>query len=133
MSPKSGKAGSVVSPADAQQALEADKANPGEVEAVKAEQKQTQSGKYGSQSLKPNKPPESDEEREKKKSWIEFEMVDGDNKPVTGVAYRVTLPDGETVTEGTLDEKGSARIEGIAPGSCKITFPKLDQGAWETL
>ena len=133
MSPKNGKAGSVVSPADAQEALEADKANPGEVEKVKAEQKQSQTGKYGSQSLKPIKPPESKEEREQKKSWIEFEMVDGDNKPVTGVAYRVTLPDGQSVAEGTLDEKVFARIEGIEPGSCKITFPNLDQDAWEAL
>jgi len=133
MSPKNGKAGSAVSPAEAQQALEADKANPGEVEKVKAEQKQTQDGKYGTQSLKPNKPPETKEEKELKNSWLEFEMVDGDNKPVTGVAYRVILSDGATAAEGTLDEKGFARLEGIEPGSCKITFPDLDQDAWEAL
>ena len=58
-------------------------------------------------------------------------MVDEDNQPVPGIAYRVTLPDGETVAEGTLDEKGFARVDGIDPGTCKITFPPLDKDAWE--
>jgi type VI secretion system secreted protein VgrG len=58
-------------------------------------------------------------------------MIDEANEPVTGMAYRVTLSDGETVAEGTLDEKGTARIEGIEPGNCKVTFPDLDKSAWE--
>ena len=33
--------------------------------------------------------------------------------------------------EGTLDEKGLARVEGIPEGSCKVTFPDLDKDAWE--
>jgi len=65
-----------------------------------------------------------------KKSWIEIEMVDEDGKPVPGEEYRVTLPD-NTVTGGTLDEKGYAKITGIDPGSCKVTFPNLDKEAWE--
>lgn len=129
-SPKSGSAGSAVSPADPAEAAEADVADPGKVEEVKAEQRQTQSGKYGSVKTKPHKPPTA-EEAEEKNSWIEIEMVNEEDKPVTGMAYRVTLPDGETVAEGTLDDKGYARIEGIEPGSCKITFPNLDKDAWE--
>lgn len=132
-SPKSGSAGSVVSPADPAEAHEADKADPGEVDEVKAEQRQTQSGKYGAVKTKPYKPPETAEEKEKKKSWIEIEMVGEDDKPIPGEPYRITLPDGETVAEGTLDEKGFARLEGIEPGSCKITFPNLDKEAWEKL
>ena len=42
---------------------------------------------------------------------------------------RITLPDG-TVAEGTLDEKGFARVDGIDPGACQITFPNLDKEAW---
>ena len=53
-----------------------------------------------------------------------------DDEPVPGEVYRVTLPDGK-VAEGTLDEKGFARVEGIDPGTCKVTFPNLDQEAWE--
>ncbi len=132
-SPKSGSAGSAVSPADPAEAQEADVADPGEVEEIKAEQRQTKTGKYGSEKAKPYKPPQTTEEKEKKKSWIEIEMVDEDDKPVTGMAYRITLPDGETVAEGTLDEKGFVRVDGIEPGSCKITFPQLDQDAWEKL
>lgn len=132
-SPKSGKAGTPVDPAEPNAAEEADKADPGEVEQVKAQQRQTQSGKYGSVQTKPYKPPETKEEKEKKKSWIEIEMVDEEEQPVPGMAYRITLPDDETVAEGTLDDKGFARVEAIEPGTCKITFPELDKEAWEKL
>lgn len=130
-SPKSGSAGSAVSPADPAEAQEADVADPGKVEEFKAEQRQTKSGKYGSAQVKPFKPPETKEEKEKKKSWIEIELVDEEKNPVPGERYKITLPDGETVAEGTLDDKGFARVEGIEQGSCKITFPELDKDAWE--
>ncbi len=129
-SPKSGSAGSAVSPADPAEAQEADVADPGKVEEFKAEQRQTKSGKYGSAQGKPFKPPETKEEKEKKKSWIEIELVDEDNKSVPGENYKIILPD-ETLAEGTLDEKGFARVDGIEPGTCKITFPDLDKDAWE--
>ena len=121
----------MVSPADPKKAEEADKADPGEVDKVKAEQRQTKAGKYGSVKVEPYKAPESTEEKAKKKSWIEIELVDEEEKPVTGTAYRITLPDGEIVAEGTLDDKGFARLEGIEPGTCKVTFPDLDKDAWE--
>jgi hypothetical protein len=130
-SPKSGKAGSAVDPTEPKDALEADKADPGEVEKVKAEQRQTKTGKYGSVPSKPLKPEKEDTGEAKKKSWIEIELVDKKGKPVPGEPYRVTLPDGETVAEGTLDEKGHARVEGIEPGSCKVTFPRLEKQAWK--
>jgi hypothetical protein len=124
-SPKDGKAGSAVSPTDPKEAKEADKANPGEVDRIKAEEHKTQAGKYGSVKTTPyKKDPE-------KKSWIEVELVDEEKKPVAGEAYRITLPDGKTIAEGTLGEQGLVRIEGIDPGSCKITFPELDKEAWE--
>lgn len=124
-SPKTGNAGSAVTPADPTEAQEADNADPGEVETIKAEQQQAQAGKYGAVKLKPCKPdPE-------KKSWIEIELVDEEKQPVPGERYKITLPDGEKIAEGTLDEKGFARVEGIDPGTCKITFPDLDKEAWE--
>ena len=67
----------------------------------------------------------------KKKSWIEIMLVNEEKKPVPGQRYRITLPDGATVAEGTLDGKGLARVDGIDPGSCKVTFPDLDQDAWK--
>jgi hypothetical protein len=134
MNKKSGTAGSPVTPTDPQDALEADLADPGEMAKVKAEELKTQSGKYGQAPVKPLKADaEDDHDPEKKKSWIEIELVDQDKKPVPGEPYRITLPDGETVAEGTLDEKGFARLDGIDPGTCKITFPNLDKDAWKAL
>ena len=130
-SPKSGSAGSAVPPADPSAAFDADNASPGLVDQVKAAQLQTKTGKYGAAQVKPYKPPQSDEEKAKKKTWIEIELVDMRKNPLPGEAYRITLPDGETVAEGTLDEKGVARVDGIEPGTCKITFPDLDKDAWE--
>jgi hypothetical protein len=130
-SPKSGKAGSAVSPTDPKEPQEADVADPGKVEELKADQKEAKAGKYGTVPMKPFKAPEpGSEEEEKKKAWIEVELVDEDNQPVPGVRYRITLPD-ESVAEGSLDDKGKARVEGFEPGSCKVTFPDLDKDAWE--
>jgi hypothetical protein len=129
-SPKSGTAGTVVSPTAPQEAHAADDANPGDVEKVKAEQRKTKKGKYGSEKVDPYKPPKTLEEKKKKKSWIEIKMVDENNRPVTGMGYRITLPD-NTVAEGALDDKGSARIDGIEKGNCKVSFPKLDQEFWK--
>jgi type VI secretion system secreted protein VgrG len=129
-SPKSGNAGSAVTPADPTAPFDADDANPGAVEQIKAAQLQTKTGKYGSVQVKPHKPPQSPQDKKQKKSWIEIEMVDEEKDPVPGEPYRITLPDGETLAEGTLDDKGFARVDGIDPGSCQITFPELDKDAW---
>ena len=130
-SPKSGTAGSPVDPAEPAEAQEADKADPGEVEEIKAEQIRTQTGKYGSVKVKPFKAPSNRQAQPEKTSWIVVRLVDEENQPVPGEKYRVTLSDGETVAQGTLDQNGFVRLEGIPPGSCKITFPNLDKEAWK--
>jgi hypothetical protein len=151
MNKKSGTAGTPVEPTAPVAAHEADKADPGEVEKVKAEQRKTQTGKYGSVKTKPFKPADDDggagsgagpdpaseaasdaKSDEKKLSWIEIELVGEDNKPIPGEKYLVTLPD-NTVQEGTLDQNGWARLEGFEDGDCKIAFPDLDEEAWEFL
>jgi hypothetical protein len=150
-SPKSGSAGSAVSPQDPAEVDEADDADPGEVAELKAQQRQAKQGKYGSEKVKgegneeeaagsssssassgsssgasdDGKPPK------KKTGWIEIRLEDKDGKPVPGQAYRITLPDG-TLAEGTLNDKGSARVDGFDPGSCKVTFPQLDRRAWKS-
>jgi hypothetical protein len=65
-----------------------------------------------------------------KSSWIEFELVDDDSSPVAFEPYVVELPDGSTV-EGNLDALGQARLEGIDPGTCKISYPNQDKDSWE--
>ena len=78
---------------------------------------------------------ESDEEANQgqEKSWIEIELVDEDDEPVVGERFRITLKDGKTIAKGTTDENGVARVNGIDPGTCKITFPDLDKDAWEKI
>jgi type VI secretion system secreted protein VgrG len=66
-----------------------------------------------------------------KTHWIGIQLVDEDGNPVPGETYQITLPDGTTIADGTLDEKGSAKVTNIDPGNCQVTFPNLDQGAWE--
>ena len=129
-SPKSGSAGSAVIPTDPEQAKEADKADPGEVEEIKAKQRQTQTGKYGSANVKPYKPPQTEEEQEKKKSWIEIELRDDDGKPIPGEPYELVLPDGKVVASGTLDQNGFARVDGIDPGQAKVHFPNQEDDQW---
>lgn len=64
-----------------------------------------------------------------KKSWVEVELLDRNKRPVKGLAVELTLPDG-TVQKGTLSDKGSYRIDGIDPGTCKVRFPDLDGREW---
>lgn len=65
-----------------------------------------------------------------KTSWVEIELVDEEGNPVGEQKYQVILMDGSK-KEGVLDKNGYARVEGLAKGTCKITFPKLDTAAWE--
>ncbi|BBO81503.1 hypothetical protein [Desulfosarcina ovata] len=130
MNPKSGKAGSAVEPAAPEVPEAADVADPGEVSELKAQQIEDQEGKYGAPEETPHNPNASDDEEEEKNSWIEIELVDEEDQPVPGEKYKITLPDGSVAT-GTLDEKGFARVDGIDPGTCQITFPDLDKEAWE--
>ncbi len=132
MNKKNGTAGSLIAPLDPVAPQEADVADPGTVEEVKAAQRATQTGKYGAAQVSPHRPPSEDSpEAEAKKSWIVIKLVDEEEVPVPGERYRVKLPDG-TFAEGTLDEKGYARVEGFDPGSCEVTFPDLDQEAWDS-
>lgn len=129
--PISGVSMAAVAPAAPAAAFDADKANPGEMAALKAEQQRTKTGKYGSgPGLAPHRPPSAEDRREKK-SWIEIVLQYRDGKPVPGEPYCIVLPDGVTAAEGTLDEKGFARVDGIDPGMCKVTFPRLEKQAWK--
>jgi uncharacterized Zn-binding protein involved in type VI secretion len=65
-----------------------------------------------------------------KKSWIEIRLVDDDGSPVAYELYRVVTPDG-VVREGFLNGDGLARVDGIDPGTCSITFPNRDADAWD--
>ena len=61
---------------------------------------------------------------------MEFELVDDEGLPVAFEPYTVELTDGSTY-EGSLDGRGQARIEGIDPGNCKVSFPNRDAKDWK--
>lgn len=122
----SGSAGSAVAPTAPEAPIEADKAEPGGASEIKKSPAQIKAMQPGSHNAQPFKPPkESDSE----KTWIEIKLVDEQGDPVPGERYEVKVPDGSVAT-GTLDEKGYAKINGIDPGSCDISFPNLDKSAW---
>ena len=62
-------------------------------------------------------------------AWIEFRLVDRNNKPVPGEQYEVRLPD-QSIMTGALDRQGKVRFEGILPGQASICFPGLDRREW---
>jgi hypothetical protein len=61
--------------------------------------------------------------------WIEIELVDDDGKPVADELYFVELPDGSSLT-GRTDGEGRARVEGVDPGTAKVSFPDLDKSLY---
>jgi type VI secretion system secreted protein VgrG len=113
----SGSAGTIVGPMDAAIADKADDAKPGSKASLEKRSK-SRSDKT------------LNEKNPDKKSWIKLKMVDEEGKPIAGLGYRVTAADGR-VASGTLNEKGEAEVKGLDPGSSKISFPSLDQEAWE--
>jgi type VI secretion system secreted protein VgrG len=67
----------------------------------------------------------------KEKTWIEIVLVEEGDPPIPAAyrRYRIRLPDG-TLREGALDDRGTARIEGIDPGTCEVTFPDYEKKVW---
>lgn len=68
-----------------------------------------------------------------KTGWIEIELVGMDDSPIPGMPYEIVLPDGKTVDKGATDSHGKARLTGLPSGNCLISFPELDQDAWEEI
>ncbi|PKK84999.1 MAG: hypothetical protein CVT49_00210 [candidate division Zixibacteria bacterium HGW-Zixibacteria-1] len=55
------------------------------------------------------------------KDYIELELKDEDGNPIKGAGYKVFLPNG-AIKEGTLDNKGYAKVEKVPPGQVKVSF-----------
>ena len=138
----SGSPGSLVSPLSPTDATNASDATPGAVTSVTPGTAATPAsmslqdippakpGKPSAASNAPTHNPNDPANKDKKHS-IQIKLVDQEGNPVAGEPYKVTLPDGTTVADGTLDEKGQASVENIDPGSCKITFPQRDKSVWK--
>jgi hypothetical protein len=66
------------------------------------------------------------------KTWIEFQLVDEEGKPVSNASYKVKLPDG-SIRNGSLDALGMTRFDDIDPGQCQITFTDIDANEWRSI
>ena len=65
-------------------------------------------------------------------TWVEFRLLDMEGNPVSGKRYRAKLPGG-AVKEGSLDQSGRVRFDGIEPGTATISYLEYDQEAWERI
>jgi len=96
--------------------------------------------RYGGQALQPQPPapppevpghewPGEEPPKKKEPSFIDILLTDEEGNPVPGERYRVTDSDNK-VHEGGLDANGKAHV--IVPeGECEVTFPNLDDEAWD--
>lgn len=77
-------------------------------------------------SLPPEKEPVAPPDEAPARTWIEVRVVDDRSPPrsLASLRYRLRAPDGVT-HEGTLDERGILRVEGIEPGTCVLEFVDL--------
>jgi len=129
-SPKSGNKCAIVPPTAPKAAIEADEAEPGAVEKLKANQREDKAGKYGQVEAKKHKPEEEKQnDKEKKKTWLDIELADEEKNPIPGEKFVVKLANGQEY-EGTLNDEGKARVDGIDPENAKIKFPSIDENAW---
>jgi hypothetical protein len=64
-------------------------------------------------------------------AWIELELFDEHDKAISNEKYVLVLADG-TERKGKTDAKGMVRVEGIAPGTCKVVFPWREPSWWKT-
>ena len=137
-SPLSGSPGSLVSPINPAAAAVADDAVAGLMgmgamisgAITPVTLSSIAAGSYKPDPDAPSHDPNSPDNKDKT-HWIEIQLLDENGKGVPGERYAVTLPDGSTIADGTLDDKGFARVDNIDPGTCKVTFPNLDKEAWD--
>ena len=61
--------------------------------------------------------------------WVEIVLVDADGKPMAGAKYVIHAP-GAAPQEGALDAQGRGGYWEIGEGTCRVTFPALEQTGW---
>jgi hypothetical protein len=62
------------------------------------------------------------------KDYVEVHLEDENNQPMENQDFKLYLPDG-TEKDGTTDEGGYARIDGVPPGPYTIGFPNLGKSS----
>ncbi len=70
-----------------------------------------------------------EDQAEDEASWVEIELVDQNGLPVAGEAWELISPSGKTYS-GSLDANGRSHVAVDQPGTCQVSFPRLDRRAW---
>lgn len=63
--------------------------------------------------------------------WIGVKLVDNAGEPIAFQPFRLKLGDG-SILEGTLDEKGYCRVEGVEKGTTQVSFPNINADEWKS-
>jgi hypothetical protein len=61
--------------------------------------------------------------------WIRVIVVDVEDRPVAGVAYRIELTDGR-VQEGRTDADGALYYDEMPGGECTLSLIERDESTW---
>jgi hypothetical protein len=64
------------------------------------------------------------------KANLEIHVVDLNQTPQEGLAFKIATPDGGSVS-GKLDKEGRGRAKSSTPGIFTVTFPELDGADWD--
>lgn len=65
-----------------------------------------------------------DDRKHTNDAWVEFKLMKEDGDALSGTRYFLVDSAGEHYV-GVLGPDGSSRLIGIAPGTCKVSFPDL--------
>jgi hypothetical protein len=65
------------------------------------------------------------------RQWVGIRLLDGAGRGVPGRAYRIITASGKTL-EGSLDERGQARLDDVDEGPCSVVFPDIDDAMLES-
>ncbi len=75
----------------------------------------------------PPRPPPKDIDAEL--TFIEIELRDDNDVPVPNARYIIVAPGNDT-REGTTNQQGWARADGLIPGMCTVSFPDIRGPGW---
>ncbi len=67
-----------------------------------------------------------DQEMVPETDWIEIQLVDGRDKPISNIKIRATLAGGQVV-EQMVDKQGLLALNEVNKGSCQIVVPRLQE------
>jgi type VI secretion system secreted protein VgrG len=116
---------SLVAADDAASAYEADKADPGEMAKIKAEQRAKKKGKYGRTKVDPS----GGEEPPPGKTWYEFKLISDDGQPIKDEKTKVVLSAGGPQQQ-TTNPDGVVRVETDEGVSADAQYPDRKDVEW---